>query len=121
MNDQSRAARCEANLGPFQCILEGPHKEHEFDKHTLVATFKGGRFTVGPVVFEINPKGTMYFYTNGVIPDGGVESTMQVHPEVNLDLDAEGHVIGIEYISCAPTRIPERTFDPLVLPSPSHP
>lgn len=34
----------------------------------------------------------------GEIPDGAVERTLELEPGVYLDLDAEGHPLGLEFV-----------------------
>ncbi|MEV8639490.1 DUF2283 domain-containing protein [Streptosporangium sp. NPDC051023] len=46
--------------------------------------------------------GATYVYLNGPIPPGGVASTVEVDAMVNLDLDGDGRVIGIEIIAAWP-------------------
>lgn len=43
--------------------------------------------------------GAAYVYLRGAIPPGGAARTVPVDATVNLDLDAEGQVIGIEIIA----------------------
>ncbi|GAA3103977.1 hypothetical protein GCM10017600_68870 [Streptosporangium carneum] len=46
--------------------------------------------------------GATYFYLHGPIPDGGVARMVPVDAMVNLDLDADGRVIGIEILATWP-------------------
>ncbi|MFF4417067.1 DUF2283 domain-containing protein [Streptosporangium sp. NPDC001559] len=43
-----------------------------------------------------------YVYLHGPIPDGGVARCVPVDAMVNLDLDADGRVIGIEILAAWP-------------------
>ena len=44
---------------------------------------------------EINAS---YIYLTGSIEPGGVKKTVSATPGINLDFDADGHLIGIELI-----------------------
>jgi len=43
-------------------------------------------------------RGLAYIYLAGPIPNGGVKKTLLASPDINLDFDAEGHLIGIELL-----------------------
>lgn len=53
------------------------------------------------VTYEPQHGGAAYIYLVGDIPSGGVKRTMQVSPDINLDFDAMGRLIGIELLNGA--------------------
>ncbi|MEV0382375.1 DUF2283 domain-containing protein [Nonomuraea sp. NPDC050643] len=54
--------------------------------------------------------GAAYVYLNGDIPAGGVAKTLSIEDAmVNLDLDADGKVIGVEIITGSWPKAPEGT------------
>lgn len=56
-----------------------------------------------PASYTYDPQaGATYVYLDGPIPPGGVARTAQVDAMVNLDLDADGRVIGIEILAAWP-------------------
>ena len=54
------------------------------------------------VTYEPNT-GSAYLYLTGDIEPGGVKKTVSLYREhgINLDFDAEGHLIGIELLTPA--------------------
>lgn len=49
--------------------------------------------------FELDTEvNALYIYLRGDIPDGGVARTVELGEGVNLDLDAEGRTLGIEFV-----------------------
>ncbi|MGW4422562.1 DUF2283 domain-containing protein [Streptosporangium sp. NPDC004631] len=56
-----------------------------------------------PASYTYDPQaGATYVYLHGPIPPGGVARTVEVDATVNLDLDADGRVIGIEILAAWP-------------------
>lgn len=43
--------------------------------------------------------GAMYVYLRGPVPPGGVDGTLPVDATVNIDLDKDGRMIGVEIIT----------------------
>lgn len=49
--------------------------------------------------FELDTEvNALYIYLRGEIPDGGVAQTIELREGVNLDLDAEGYTLGLEFV-----------------------
>lgn len=56
-----------------------------------------------PASYTYDPQaGATYVYLDDPIPPGGVARTIEVDATVNLDLDADGRVIGIEILAAWP-------------------
>lgn len=47
---------------------------------------------------EVN---ALYIYLRGEIPDGGVARTIEIQDGVNLDVDSEGYILGLEFIEAS--------------------
>lgn len=74
--------------------------------------------------FELDTEvNALYIYLRGPIPDGVVAQTIELRDGVNLDLDAEGRTLGLEFVDAGDfyrfledrggdLDIPERIEDP---------